>query len=232
MLPLPRRVGGPRYGEGAAESGLGAALPPEENSRAGQLLLGPLPTPQSGPALPLPVFTAPPRAPGGGRTRERGSGWLLPELSCTHSPTAQREGQGGATGCRSSSNEGAGAAGQNAGSSPGATRQPAPGPRPILFPPEFLSPTPSQGEPGEQALLGPPEGTLEPESRKARMRHWTQGPTQARGQCEEGLGGSPARTIHASPFPTPPQAGCQPQPPALRTPRHPPKHGLGNCPNP
>lgn len=103
-------------------------------------------------------------------------------------------------------------------------------PQPTLFPPEFLPPAPSQGEPGEQALPGPPEGTtLEPESRKARMRHWTQGPPQARGQREDELGGSPARRVHASPFPTPPQAGCQPQPPALRTPRHPPKHGLGNC---
>lgn len=49
-------------------------------------------------------------------------------------------------------------------------------PQPTLFPPEFLPPAPSQGEPGEQALPGPPEGSLEPESRKARMRHWTQGP--------------------------------------------------------
>lgn len=105
-------------------------------------------------------------------------------------------------------------------------------PQPTLFPPEFLPPAPSQGEPGEQALPGPPEGSLEPESRKARMRHWTQGPPQAGGQHEEELGGSPARRVHASPFPTPSQAGCQPQPPALRTPRHPPKHGLGNCPTP
>lgn len=218
-------------GRGQRRVRTGSSPPPEENSGAGRLLLAP-PPPRFRTALPLPILTAPPGAPLGksGEVGGRGAGLLLPELSCTHSPTAQREGREAAPqACRSSSSEGAGAAGQeNARSSPGAT----PGRRPTLFPLEFLPPAPSQGESGEQALPGPPEGTLEPESRKARMRHWTQGPTQASGQREEELGGSLARKVHPSPSPTPPQAGRQPQPPALRTPRHPPKHGLGNCPTP
>lgn len=71
-----------------------------------------------------------------------------------------------------------------------------------------------------------------PKNREARMRHWTQAPTDPGGSHEKKLGGSWARTANASRSPTSPQAGRQPQPPAFRTPQLPPKHGLGNRPTP
>lgn len=55
-------------------------------------------------------------------------------------------------------------------------------------------------------------------NREARMRRWTQAPARP--------GADALR------FPSPAQAGRQPQPAAFRTPRHPPKHGFSNRPTP
>lgn len=55
-------------------------------------------------------------------------------------------------------------------------------------------------------------------NREARMRRWTQAPARP--------GADALR------FPSPPQAGRQPQPAAFVTPRHPPKHGFSNRPTP
>lgn len=104
-------------------------------------------TPQSGPALPLPLFTAPPGAPAGESGEAGGRGSSSSRRSSpasTHPPPRERGRETASQACRSSSNEGAGAAGQeNAGSSPGATwRQPAPSPPSLLQ--SFCHPLPAR----------------------------------------------------------------------------------------
>ena len=107
VLPLPRRVGGPRYGEGAAESQDWEQPSPRRKLWSWLAVAS---SPQSGPALPLPILTAPPGAPPG-KSREaagRGAG-------------KQRQGLAEAAAMREQEQP------ENAGSSPGATwRQPAP----------------------------------------------------------------------------------------------------------
>lgn len=135
-------------------------------------------TPQSGPALPLPLFTAPPGAPAGESGEAGGRGSSSSRRSSpasTHPPPRERGRETASQACRSSSNEGAGAAGQeNAGSSPGATwRQPAPGPPSLLQ--SFCHPLPARESLGSKPC-GPSRGHPRAREQKSMDEALARGP--------------------------------------------------------
>lgn len=165
------------WGTGSGESELGAALPAEENSGAGQLLLAPPPPPSLAQPCPCPssqLLLEPQRA-SPGRQEDEGAraprGALLRPL--THYRERGRETASRA--CRSSSNEGAGAARQeNAGSSPGATRwQPAPGPPSLLQ--SFCHPLPARENLGSKPC-GPSRGHPGAREQKTKDEALARGP--------------------------------------------------------
>lgn len=210
----------------------------------------PSPCPSSEPKSGLEGASPPhPGTPAGhfweGRTRK----WA----AC--SPTAQREGQGNRAkglGEASSNEAGAGAAAaghKNAERNPGSPQpqlacSPQPYPsrvsathsRPEKALERQASPTPLASKPC-QALPGAwclPKGqlleaTLEPKAKeqKSKEEALDTGAHRPRGQPRGGAGRVTGQNSQRFSLPNPTPVWHQPQPPALGTPTHPPKHGLG-----
>lgn len=73
VLPLPRRMGGPRYGEGQRRVRTGSSPPPEENSGGGRLLLA-APSPDQPCPCPSSQLLLEPHRASPGRQQDEGLG--------------------------------------------------------------------------------------------------------------------------------------------------------------
>lgn len=231
-----------RWGTGRGESTIGAR-PGSSPSAPGEPAR-PSPCPSS---EPKPRLEGPPRPPPGtpagefGEVAGQGSRLLFSEPSCCPCSHHPAEGQG--NGARAWGSSSSAEQEQQTRGPRGAQVLRVPRTHPSRVP---ATPSPSRGElrksrphamhwwaspPGPFQKPGAhPKGSFQrlplsqgPKSRKARTRHWTQVPTGPGAAVRRNWEG-PQQKSHCFSLGNPTPGW----PPALRTPGHPPEHGLGD----